>query len=287
MKGIILAGGSGTRLRPTTKAVSKHLLPVYDKPCIYYPLSTLMLAEIKDVLIIVNRDDIQAYNLILGDGSDLGMNINYEIQMAPNGIAEALLLGEEFLAGEDFVLILGDNIFYGDELGSLLLKNKKIEKMGHLFSYHVADPERFGVVTLDNHGAILSIDEKPKNPNSNLAITGLYYYKNAVISIAKELKPSARGELEITDINKILLENSALTMEEMGRGIAWLDIGNPDALLEASQLIGTIQKRQGRGICCIEEIAFKNGWIQREQLMKLIDTSPDCTYTYYLKKVLK
>jgi glucose-1-phosphate thymidylyltransferase len=286
MKGIILAGGTGSRLFPTTLAISKHLLPVYDKPCIYYPISTLMLADVREILIILNQRDLLSYKLLLGDGKKFGIDITFAIQNKPNGIAEALILAEDFLCGEDLILTLGDNIFYGDELSSLLITAKKYPKIGQIFTYHVADPTRFGVVTVNKQGAPTSIEEKPKMPKSNLAVTGLYFYRNEVIKLAKNLEPSIRDELEITDINNQLLVNENLTVVNLGRGIGWFDIGTPTSLLEASQFIHTIQQRQGLLIACLEEISFGRNWLSLEQLKEQSEKQSSTSYGEYINSLI-
>jgi glucose-1-phosphate thymidylyltransferase len=286
MKGIVLAGGTGSRLYPTTLSTSKHLLPIYDKPCIYYPISTLMLAGIREILIVVTQRDLQSFKTLLGDGKRFGLDISYAIQSNPNGIAEALILAEDFLNGDDLILILGDNIFYGDELSSLLIKCKSYPKLGQVFSYHVANPTRFGVVALDEQGFPTSIEEKPKIPKSNLAVTGLYYYRNEVINLAKDLVPSNRGELEITDINNQLLYNKNLTVEKLGRGIAWLDIGTPSSLLEASQFIQTIQNRQGLKIACLEEISYNFSWLSMDKLKEAYENLSNTIYGEYIGKLI-
>ena len=267
LKGIILAGGSGTRLNPITLAVSKQLLPVYDKPMIYYPLSVLMLAGIKDILIISTPHDIDSYKNLLGNGSELGIQISYEIQPKPEGLAQAFIIGESFIGKSNVSLILGDNIFYGPNF-SQNLKAVSLRLDGAtIFGYHIKDPERFGVVEFDAKGKVLSLEEKPSKPKSNFAITGLYFYDNSVVDIAKSLKPSPRGELEITDINNIYKENNNLKVELLGRGFAWLDTGTHDSLLEAGQFVQTIEHRQGLKVACLEEIAFMNGWISKKDLL--------------------
>jgi len=288
MKGIILAGGSGTRLYPITISVSKQLLPIYDKPMIYYPLSVLMLAGIRDILIISTPKDLPLFQHLFGSGEELGIRFSYCEQKEPKGIAEAFILGAEFIGNDTVSLILGDNIFFGHGLTDLLKKAyKDVSKMGGatVFGYYVNDPERYGVVEFDAKGNVVSIEEKPKNPKSNYAVTGLYFYDNNVVSIAKALKPSARGELEITDVNKVYLENKRLRVELMGRGYAWLDTGTPESLLEAGEFIATIEKRQGLKAACIEEIAYYTGYIDKEKLISLAKKQKNSPYGQYLMKV--
>lgn len=285
MKGIILAGGSGTRLYPLTKAISKQIIPVYDKPMIYYPLSVLMLAGIREVLIISTPRDIGVFEELLGDGSQIGMQFSYMIQERPRGLAEAFILGEEFIGKDNVALILGDNIFYGQSF-SPLLQNVAMRKAGAtIFGYYVNDPREYGVVEFDDEWNVLSLEEKPEHPKSSYAVPGLYFYDNDVISIAKHVKPSARGELEITSINNEYLKRGKLKVQPLGRGFAWLDTGNPDALIEAANFIATIQKRQGLYISCIEEIAYKRGFIDKEQLGKLADEQIKTPYGMYLKRL--
>ncbi|MBI5418315.1 glucose-1-phosphate thymidylyltransferase RfbA [Candidatus Poribacteria bacterium] len=289
MKGIILAGGSGTRLYPITLAVCKQLLPIYDKPMIYYPLSILMIAGIREILIISTPQDLPKFKNILQDGSNLGLKISYKEQLNPNGLAEAFILGDEFIDNDDVCLILGDNIFYGHGLTELLVKAKndvKNKKGGTVFGYYVNDPNRYGIVEFDKNGKVLSIIEKPQNPKSNYAITGLYFYDNEVVKIAKNIKPSWRGELEITDVNNKYLEMNKLRIEVLGRGFAWLDTGTKESLLEASEFIETIEKRQGLKVACLEEIAYRLGYLNKEQLLALADPLKKSTYGQYLFKIV-
>jgi len=286
-KGIVLAGGFGTRLHPITKGVSKQLLPIYDKPMIYYPISVLMLAGIKDILIISTPDDIHFYQRLLKDGSEFGINIEYKIQITPDGIAQAFLIGESFIGDKNIALALGDNVFYGQHFSTKLLNAVQKDNGATIFGYYVKDPERFGVIELDKDNRIQSIEEKPKNPKSNYAITGLYFYDNNVIDVAKSIKPSNRGELEISDINKFYNKNNLLDVELLGRGFAWLDTGTHDSLLEASQFVQTIEHQQGLKIACLEEIAYRNGWISRDDLMLQANSYKDSSYGEYLKKLSK
>lgn len=285
MKGIILAGGSGTRLYPITKGISKQLIPVYDKPMIYYPLSTLMLAGIRDILVISTPEYTPLFESLLGDGSDFGINLSYKVQEHPNGLAEAFILGKEFI-GSDFVcLILGDNIYYGSGLSKQLQEAAQKEDGATVFGYHVNDPERFGVVEFDENMHALSIEEKPEHPKSNYAVTGLYFYDNDVVEIAENLKPSDRGELEITDVNKEYLRRGKLDVKLMGRGYAWLDTGTHDSMLEAAGFISTIQKRQNLKVACLEEIAYRMHWISREKLIELAQPLKKNDYGQYLLRL--
>jgi glucose-1-phosphate thymidylyltransferase len=288
MKGIILAGGSGTRLYPTTKVSSKQLIPIYDKPMIYYPLSTLMLAGIKKILIISTPKDISKYQNLFGNGEQLGISFSYRVQPSPNGLAEAFILGEDFIGSDDICLILGDNVFYGGRLPERLkesVNEVKAKKNAVVFGYYVNDPERYGVVEFDESDKAISIQEKPLKPKSNYAVSGLYFYPNDVISVAKSQETSKRGELEITDTNKFYLKNSRLKVEKMGRGYAWLDTGTEDSLLEASVFVHTLEKRQGVKISCIEEIAYKMGYIDKNQLLSLGEEMSNNPYGQYLIKI--
>jgi glucose-1-phosphate thymidylyltransferase len=282
LKGIILAGGNGTRLYPITKSISKHLLPIYDKPMIYYPLSILMLAGIRDILIITTPHDIEQYKKLLLDGKQWGINISYTIQKTPDGIAQSFILAEKFIGNDSVALILGDNIFYGHGMTKLLEKSSELNEGAIIFGYHVNDPKRFGVVQFDTHGKVISIEEKPINPKTNYAVTGLYFYDNKVIEISKKIKPSNRGELEITDINKIYLQQNNLTVELLGRGYTWFDSGTHTSLLEASKFIETVEKRQNLKIACIEEIAYTKGYIDQVQLLKLAEPMINNLYGQYL-----
>ena len=286
MKGIILAGGSGTRLYPITRGISKQLIPVYDKPMIYYPLSTLMLAGIQDILVISTPEYLGLFEELLGDGSDFGINLSYKVQEQPNGLAEAFILGKEFIGDDSVCLILGDNIYYGSGLTGLLKEAVAKPSGATVFGYHVHDPQRFGVVEFDENMHALSIEEKPEKPKSNYAVTGLYFYDNSVVEIAENLQPSERGELEITDVNKEYLKRGQLDVKLMGRGYAWLDTGTHESLLEASSFIATIQKRQNLKVSCLEEIAYKNGWISREKLNELAQPMKKNDYGQYLLRLL-
>jgi len=287
MKGIILAGGSGTRLYPITRGVSKQLVPIYDKPMVYYPLSVLMLAGIKDVLIITTPEDKLNFQRLLGDGAELGMSFDYIVQPSPDGLAQAFILGEDFIGGDDVCLVLGDNIYHGHDLTILLetaVNNANADNKATVFAYRVADPERYGVAEFDNSGNVISIEEKPSNPKSNYAVTGLYFYPNDVIQKAKETAPSYRGELEITSVNQAYLAEQRLKVELMGRGYAWLDTGTHESLLEAAQFIETIEKRQGLKVACLEEIAFEQGYISKQQLIELAQPLGKNQYGKYLLK---
>ena len=284
-KGIVLAGGSGTRLYPITIGVSKQLLPIYDKPMIYYPISVLMLAKIKEILVISSPDDITSYKRLLGDGSELGIEIQYAVQPSPDGLAQAFLIGEDFIGNSNVALVLGDNIFYGQHFSNNLERAREKNFGATIFGYHVKDPERFGVVEFDVNGDVLSIEEKPNYPKSNHAVTGLYFYNNDVIQVAKSIKPSDRGELEITDINKFYLARSQLNVELLGRGFAWLDTGTHDSLIEAGQFVQTVEHRQGLKIACLEEIAFNNGWLSRSDLLNRAKKFKKSSYGEYLIRV--
>ena len=285
MKGIILAGGSGTRLYPITKGISKQLCPIYDKPMIYYPLSVLMLAGIKEILIISTPNDLPLYMKLLGDGKNLGITLSYKVQPSPDGLAQAFILGEEFIGGDDVCLILGDNIFYGHGMVDMLsssVKSAKEENKATVFGYYVTDPERYGVAEFDEHDNVISIEEKPTNPKSNYAVVGLYFYPNSVVEIAKNVQPSQRGEVEITSVNQHYLADKNLRVELMGRGYAWLDTGTHDSLLDASNFIRTIETRQGLKVACIEEIAYEMGYISKEQLLQLAKPLKKNQYGQYL-----
>lgn len=287
MKGIILAGGSGTRLYPITKGISKQLLPIYDKPMIYYPLSVLMLSNIKDILIITNPEYIDLYQELLGDGYKIGLRIEYKTQEKPRGLADAFIVGEEFIGKDTVCLILGDNVFYGQGFGSTLRKVSQIQEGAVIFGYYVNNPDEFGVVEFDEEGNVLSLEEKPKKPKSNYAVPGLYFYDNTVVEKAKYLKPSARGELEITDLNREYLKEGKLRVERLGRGLAWLDTGTYDGLANATDFVRTIQKRTGLYIACLEEIAYEKEWITKEQLIKMGKEYEKTEYGQYLKTIVK
>jgi glucose-1-phosphate thymidylyltransferase len=287
MKGIILAGGAGTRLHPATQAISKQILPVYDKPMIYYPLSILMLAGIRDILIISTPRDIRVFQELLGDGSRLGIKFSYLVQPKPEGLAQAFIIGEEFIGDDPVCMILGDNIFYGQGLGDVLLNAAQITEGACVFGYYVNDPERYGVVEFDNQGKVVSIEEKPKKPRSNYALTGLYFYGNDVVRKAASLKPSARGELEITDLNQLYLDEDRLMVKVLGRGMAWLDTGTHDSLLQASNFIATLEQRQGLKASCVEEIAYKRGFITKKELLKLARDYGKSQYGSYLVRIAK
>lgn len=287
MKGIILAGGSGTRLYPATKAISKQLLPVYDKPMIYYPLSVLMLAGIRDILIISTPSDTQLFENLLGDGSQFGLRLQYKVQPSPDGLAQAFLIGEDFIGTDRCALILGDNIFYGYNFSAVLEDARKLEKGATVFGYYVSDPERYGVVDFGDKGQVISLEEKPKDPKSNYAVTGLYFYDNTVVEKAKQVRPSARGELEITDLNKIYLNEGTLSVKLLGRGMAWLDTGTHQSLLNASNFVESIEERQGLKIACLEEIAYRKGYISRADVENLAKPLAKNNYGQYLLKIIK
>lgn len=285
MKGIILAGGSGTRLYPITQSISKQIIPIYDKPMIYYPLSVLMLSGIKEILVISTPRDIHLYSDLLGDGKQLGIDISYEIQPSPDGLAQAFIIGEKFIGKDSVCMILGDNIFYGYNFGKVLKESVQLNDGAIVFGYYVIDPERYGVAEFDDNGKVISLEEKPKQPKSNYAVTGLYFYPNDVVAKAKGLKPSPRGELEITDLNKLYLEENRLGVKLLGRGMAWLDTGTHESLLQASNFIATIEQRQGLKVACIEEIAYREGFITKEQLLKLAQPLSRNQYGEYLVRI--
>ena len=287
MKGIVLAGGSGTRLYPLTKSISKQIMPIYDKPMIYYPLSVLMLANIREILIISTERDLPVFKELLKDGSELGLKLEYKVQKKPNGLAEAFIIGEEFIENDNVALILGDNIFYGSGFTGLVEEAAKLKKGAIIFGYPVKDPRAYGVVEFDENGKAISLEEKPENPKSNYAIPGLYFYDNTVVEKAKNVKPSARGEIEITTVNEMYLSEGKLNVKNLGRGVAWLDTGTHDALLEAATYVEAIQKRQGFYIACIEEIAYAKGWINKEQLQKLAEPMMKTEYGKYLRDLVK
>ena len=287
MKGIILAGGAGTRLHPLTRAVSKQLIPIYDKPMIYYPLSTIMLAGIRDILIISTPEDLPKFKKLFGDGREIGLSLDYCEQPKPGGIAQAFLIGEDFIGNDAVCLILGDNLFYGHNLSETLQNSAMLKKGASIFGYWVSDPKRYGVVEFSENNEVISIEEKPKEPKSNYAVPGLYFYDNEVVEIAKNLKPSARGELEITDVNLSYLKRGRLKVELLGRGYAWLDTGTPDSLIDASSYIATIERRQGLKIGCIEEVAYRMGFVDKKQLEKIINQLPQNDYCNYLNYILQ
>ncbi len=289
MKGIVLAGGSGTRLYPITKGVSKQLLPIYDKPMVYYPISVLMLAGIRDILIISTPHDLPGFRRLLGDGSDFGVRFSYAEQPSPDGLAQAFIIGEEFIGDDDVCLVLGDNIFHGNGLGRMLRQavyNVEVDRRATVFGYWVADPERYGVAEFDAEGRVLSIEEKPKEPKSNYAVVGLYFYPNKVVQVAKSIKPSARGELEITSVNQVFLQDGELSVQLMGRGFAWLDTGTHDSLAEASTFIEVIEKRQGLKVACLESIGYENGWLSDDDIRRVAQPMIKNQYGQYLMKLI-
>ncbi len=287
MKGIVLAGGSGTRLYPVTKGVSKQLLPIYDKPMIYYPISVLMLAGINDILIITTPEDQEGFLRILGDGSEFGVNLTYKMQPSPDGLAQAFIIGEEFIGDDSVCLVLGDNIFWGQGLTTILESAVKSQKGATIFGYQVNDPERFGVVAFDDNKKVVSLEEKPEKPQSNYAVTGLYFYDNDVVEMAKQVKPSHRGELEITTLNQMYLDRGDLHVELLGRGFAWLDTGTHESLLEAALFVETIEKRQGYKIACLEEISWRNGWLTDSQVLKIAESLSKNSYGQYLEGLIE
>lgn len=286
MKGIILAGGSGTRLYPLTKAISKQILPIYDKPMIYYPLSVLLLANIREVLIISTPTDIGLFENLLHDGRQIGISIKYKVQPSPDGLAQAFLLGEEFIGNDSCCLVLGDNIFYGYNFSKMLVEASQVKSGATVFGYYVNDPERYGVVEFDDNGNVLSIEEKPKEPKSNYAVTGLYFYDHTVVAKARTIKPSKRGELEITDLNKLYLQEKTLNVKLLGRGMAWLDTGTHQSMLQASNFVASIEERQGLKVACLEEIAYRKGYISKEQLVELAKPLLKNQYGQYLMKII-
>ena len=286
MKGIVLAGGSGTRLHPITRGISKQMLPVYDKPMIYYPLSVLMLAGIREILVISTPEDLPGYRKLLGDGADFGIQLSYAEQASPDGLAQAFLIGETFIGDDNVCLVLGDNIFYGYGFSAMLREAAQRDKGATVFGYHVNDPERFGVLAFDANGKVISLEEKPAKPKSNYAVTGLYFYDNRVVEIAKNVKPSERGELEITDVNRAYLETGELNVSVMGRGFAWLDTGTHDSLMEAGQFVQTIEHRQGLKVACLEEIGYRNGWLSEEAMHRQATALAKTGYGQYLQRVL-
>ena len=286
MKGIVLAGGSGTRLHPVTRGISKQMLPVYDKPMIYYPLSVLMLAGIREILVISTPEDLPSYQKLLGSGADFGIQLSYAEQPSPDGLAQAFIIGESFIGDSSVCLVLGDNIFYGYGFSAMLRDAAQLASGATVFGYHVNDPERFGVLEFDTSGKVISLEEKPVKPKSSYAVTGLYFYDNRVVDIAKQLKPSERGELEITDVNRAYLESGELNVREMGRGFAWLDTGTHDSLMEAGQFVQTIEHRQGLKVACLEEIGYRNGWLSAEALQQQAGALSKTGYGQYLQQVL-